>query len=161
MAGLENSASRCFRAALVAILLMPGTLLAVAPARQSRMMVVHVRDSSDGILETFRSAAVAAGLRCHRLDGWKHPGVQCLPNAERNLGLLNALDVTESKRVVVSAFSNNLSAPHGELDPVLEAALLGFRRALEGNPKILRVDECAAPNYDGCTSGGQTPLPAS
>jgi hypothetical protein len=152
MSGSENLTSHYIRVAIVTALLMPSTLLAVAPARQSRMMVVHVRDSSDGILETFRSTANAAGLRCHRLDGWKHPGVQCLPNSGRDLGLLNALDVTESKSVVVSAFSSDVSAPHGELDPALEAALLGFRRALEGNPKIPRIDECAAPNYDGCSN---------
>jgi hypothetical protein len=69
------------------------------------MMVVHVRDSSDGILEMFRSAAVAAGLQCHQLglpllDGWKNPGVQCKPNADRNLGLVNVFDVKESKSVV-------------------------------------------------------------
>jgi hypothetical protein len=100
MSGLPNSTSRCIRAALVAALLSPGTLLAVTAARQSRMMIVHVRDSSDGILELFRSAAVAAGLQCHQLglpllDGWKNPGVQCKPNADRNLGLVNAFDMKE------------------------------------------------------------------
>jgi hypothetical protein len=138
------------RAALVAALLMPGTLLAVVAARQSRIMVIHVRDSSDGILETFRSAAVAAGLRCHLLEGEEHPDVQCLPNSDRNLGVIYAVDVTESKSVVISAFSSDLSTPHGELDPPVEAALSGFRRALVGNPKILRIDECAAPDYAGC-----------
>jgi hypothetical protein len=150
MSGFENSTSRCIRAALVAALLVPGTLLAVAAARQSRMVVIHVRDSSDGILDTFRSAAVAAGLRCHRLDEGKYSGVQCLPNADRYLGLVNALDVTESKSVVISAFSSNVSTPHGELDPPVEAALSGFRRALEGTPKVLRIDECTAPDYAGC-----------
>jgi hypothetical protein len=153
MSDLESSTFRCIRSALVAALFLPGTLLAAAPARQSRMMVVHLRDSPDGILEMFQSAAVAAGLRCHRLfDGWKKAGVQCLPNADGNFGFVSARDVTESKSVVVSAFSSNVSTPNGELDPAMEAALLGFRRALEGNPKILRIDECAAPNYDGCTS---------
>jgi hypothetical protein len=152
---LENSTLPCIRAALLAALLMPGTLLAVAAARQSRIMVIHVRDSSDGILEMFRSAAVAAGLQCHQLgppllDYWKNPGVQCKPNADRNLGLVDAFDVKESKSVVISAFSSNVSTPHGELDPAVEAALLGFRRALEGNPQILRIDECAAPDYEGC-----------
>jgi hypothetical protein len=115
------------------------------------MMVVHVRDSWDGILETFRSAAVAAGLSCHRVEGEKYPDVQCVPNADRNLGVIYAVDVTESRSVVVSAFSSNLATPHGELDPAVEAALEGFRRALKGNPKVLRIDECAAPDYDGCT----------
>jgi hypothetical protein len=157
MSGLENSTFRYIRAALVATLMLPGTLLAVTAARQSRMMVVHVRDSSNGILETFQSAAVAAGLRCRRLgpprlDGWRNPGVQCLPNSDRNLGLVDVLDVTESKSVVVSAFSSNVSTPRGELDPAVEAALVAFRHALDGNPQILRIDECAAPNYDGCSS---------
>ena len=117
------------------------------------MVVVHVRDSSDGILETFQSAAEPAGLRCHRLfDGWKKAGVQCKPNSDRNLGLVDVSDVKASKSVVVSAFSSNLISPQGELDPAVEAALSGFRRALEGNAQILGVDECAAPNYDGCTS---------
>jgi hypothetical protein len=141
----------------MAALLLPGVLLAVTAARQSRMMIVHVRDSSDGILEMFRSAAVAAGLQCHQLgppllDGWPNPGVQCKPNADRNLGLVNAFDVKESKSVVISAFSSNVLSPHGELDPSVEAALSGFRRALKGNPKVLRIDECAAPNYDGCSN---------
>lgn len=145
--------SRCIRAAFVVALLLPGTLLAVTAARQSRMVVVHVRDSSDGILETFQSAAVAAGLRCHRLfDGWKKAGVQCKPNSDRNLGLVDASDVKENKSVVISAFSSNVVSPQGELDPAVEAALSGFRRALEGNAQILGIDECAAPNYDGCTS---------
>jgi hypothetical protein len=64
------------------------------------MMVVHVRDSSDGILEMFRSAAVTAGLSCHRVEGEKYPDVQCVPNADRNLGLVNVFDVKESKSVV-------------------------------------------------------------
>jgi hypothetical protein len=155
--GISIAHSRCIRAAFVAALLLPGTLLAVTAARQSRMMVVHVRDSSDGILEMFRSAAIAAGLRCHRLgppllDGWKNPGVQCKPDADRNLGLVEVIDVMASRSVVVSAFSSNVTWPQGELDPAVEAALSGFRRALEGNAQILRIDECAAPNYDGCTS---------
>jgi hypothetical protein len=157
MSGLENSAFRCIRAALAAALMLPGTLLAVTAARQSRILVVHVRDSSDGILETFQSAAVAAGLQCHRLgpplfDGWKNPGVQCKPNADRNLGLVDAVDVKQSKSVVISAFSSNVTWPQGELDPAVAAALLGFRHALEGNPQILRIDACAAPDYDGCLS---------
>lgn len=157
MSGLENSTFRLIRAALAALVLVPGTLLAVTAARQSRMMVIHVRDSSDGILQAFQSAAVAAGLRCHRLgppllDGWKTPGVQCKPNSDRNLGLVDALDVTESKSVVISAFSSNASWPQGELDPAVEAALSGFRRALKSNSQILRIDECAAPNYDGCST---------
>jgi hypothetical protein len=40
------------------------------------------------------------------LDGWKNPGVQCLPGADNHLGLVDALDVAESKSVVISAFSN-------------------------------------------------------
>jgi hypothetical protein len=62
--------------------------------------------------------------------------VQCKPNADRNLGLVNAFDVKESKSVVISAFSSDLAAPHGELDPAVNAALLRFRRALEGNHKF-------------------------
>ncbi len=136
--------------ALLVTLLIPGTLLAVLPARQSRILVIHLRDSSDGILEMFTSAAIAAGLQCRRLDGWKNPGIQCLPNGGGHLGLVDAVDVTESKSVVISAFSSNVSTPHGELDPSVEAALIGFRRALDGNSKILRIDECAAPKYSGC-----------
>jgi hypothetical protein len=139
MSGLENSTFRCIRAALVAALMLPGTLLAVTAARQSRMMV-DLRDSSDGILEIFQTAAVAAGLRCHRLgppllDGWNNPGVQCKPNADRNLGLVDAIDVRESKSVVISAFSSNVSTPHGELDPPVETALIGFRRIAWGQPE--------------------------
>jgi hypothetical protein len=135
----------------MAALLLPGVLLAVTAARQSRMMIVHVRDSSDGILEMFRSVAVTAGLSCHRVEGEKYPDVQCVPNADRNLGVIYAVDVTESRSVVVSAFSSNVTWPQGELDPAVEAALSGFRLALKGNSKVLRIDECAAPDYDGCT----------
>jgi hypothetical protein len=93
-----------------------------------------------GILEIFQTAAVAAGLRCHRLgppllDGWNNPGVQCKPNADRNLGLVDAIDVRESKSVVISAFSSNVSTPHGELDPPVETALIGFRRIAWGQPE--------------------------
>jgi hypothetical protein len=140
------------RAALVATLIMPGTLLAVVPARQSRMMVIHVRDSSDRILETFQSAAIAAGLRCQ----WLHPEpttkyLQCSPNVDRYVGLVDVVEVGESK-VVISAFSRDVSMPHGELDPAVEAAITGFRRSLAGNANILRIDECSAPNYDPCSN---------
>lgn len=152
MPRLENLTSRCMRAALVATLIMPGTLLAVVPARQSRMMVIHVRDSSDRILETFQSAAIAAGLRCQ----WLHPEpttkyLQCSPNVDRYVGLVDVVEVGESK-VVISAFSRDVSMPHGELDPAVEAAITGFRRSLAGNANILRIDECSAPNYDPCSN---------
>jgi hypothetical protein len=58
----------------------------------------------------------------------------------------------ERKQVVVSAFSSNLVSPQGELDLSVAAALLVFRRALEGNPNIVRIDECMAPNHEGCSS---------
>ena len=150
MSLVKNSTSRWFTAALIATLLIPSTILAVAPARQSRILIIHARDSSDGILELFRSAAIAAGLQCHRLEGWDNPGVQCLPTGGGHLGLVNALDVTANKSVVISAFSSNVSTPHGELEPSVKAALVGFRRTLKGNPTILRIDECAAPTYSGC-----------
>jgi hypothetical protein len=157
MSGLQNSTFRCVRAALVVALMLPGTLLAVTAARQSRMMVVHVRDSSDSILDTFRFVAVAAGLGCHTVAGEKHPDIQCVPSADGNLGIVYAVDVyavdvTERKQVVVSAFSSNLVSPQGELDLSVAAALLVFRRALEGNPNIVRIDECMAPNHEGCSS---------
>ena len=142
MSGLENSTSRYIRAALVAALLMPGSILAVVAARQSRMMVIIVRDSSDDILETFRSAAIAAGLRCQWLHSVperpaEHAYLQCSPpKADRYLGLVDVVEVGESK-VVISAFSSNVSTPHDELDPAVEAALTGFNHALAGNPKIL------------------------
>lgn len=152
MVGLKNSPVRLIRNALVAALLMPGTLLAVLPARQSKMMIIIMRDSSDGILETFRSAAVSAGLQCQ----WLHPPgaagkyLQCSPNADRYLGLVDVVEVGK-KEVVISAFSSNVSTPHGELDPAVEAAITGFSRSLAGNPNILQVDECTAPDYDPCS----------
>jgi hypothetical protein len=78
--------------------------------------------------------------------------VQCLSNSDRNLGLVDVFDVTQSKSIVVSAFSSNASTPRHELDPAVDAALAAFRRALEGDQQILRIDERAAPNYDGCSS---------
>jgi hypothetical protein len=52
--------------------------------------------------------------------------------------------------VAVSAYSSNVSTPHGELFPAVHSALENFRRAIANDSNVLRLEECAAPDYTAC-----------
>jgi len=143
------------RAAIVLGLLAPAALLATVAAAPSRMMVVHLRDSSAGILEAFRTVALAVGLTCQWLQFGKDRALQCTPpdSSEKFQGLVDVVDVVdvqETRSVVVSAFSSNVSTPHGELDPPVDEALRNFRQAIMGNPAVSAVTECSAPDLNLC-----------
>jgi hypothetical protein len=136
-----------------AMLASPTELLADMPARQSRVLTVYVRDSTEAILEAFRSASLAAALRCQTLRVGDGAGVQCTPSdAGRGFqGFAEAVEVKKHHAVFVSAYSSNVSTPHGELLPAVGLALESFRRAIANDPNVLRLKECAAPDYDDCT----------
>jgi hypothetical protein len=140
------------RAAIVIALLAPAALPATVAAAPSRMMVVHLRDSSAGILEAFRTVALAVGLSCQWLQFGKDGALQCSPvgSSEKFQGLVDVVDVQETHSVVVSAFSSNVSTPHGELARPLEEALGNFRQAMTGNPAVSQVTECSAPDLNLC-----------
>jgi len=144
--------TRFLRAAIVIALLTPAALLATVAAAPSTMMVVHLRDSSAGILEAFRTVALAVGLSCQWLQFGKDRALQCSPadSAEKFKGLVDVVDVQETRSVVVSAFSSNVSTTHGELDRPVEEALRNFRQAITGNPAVLAVTECSAPDLNLC-----------
>jgi hypothetical protein len=116
------------------------------------MMIVHVRDSSEGILEAFRTVALAVGLSCQWLEFGMNRALQCTPadSSEKFRGLVDAVDVKETHAVVVSAFSSNVSTPQGELDPAVAEAVSNIRQAIAGNSHVSQVTECSAPNLTLC-----------
>ena len=148
----RSTFARFLRAAIVIALITPSALLATVAAAPSRMMVVHLHDSSAGILEAFRTVALAVGLTCQWLQFGKDRALQCNPpeSSEKFRGLVDVVDVQETRSVVVSAFSSNVSTPHGELDPPVEEALRNFRQAITGNPAVSEVTECSAPDLNLC-----------
>ena len=154
MSQARNTLGRFLRAVIFASLLAPSALVATSPAMQSRMMVVQVHDSSAGILEAFRTVGLAVGLSCQWLEFGKDRGLQCNPpeSSEKFQGLVDVVDVKESRSIVISAFSSNVSTPHGELHPALEEALKNFRQVIAGNPAIAQVTECSAPNLSSCAT---------
>ncbi len=118
MSGLENSTFRCIRAALVVALLMPGAILAMLPARQSRMMIIHRA-------RFIRWHSGDLSIRgCCRRTPWlhaetcgcmpKHAGkyLQCSPNADRYLRV-SRCGTGRREQVVISAFSSNVTTPQG------------------------------------------------
>jgi len=150
MSRSRSTLAKFLHAATVIGVLTPGALLATGAAAPSRMMVVHLRDSSAGILEAFRTVALAVGLSCQWLQFGRDRALQCSPASEKFQGLVDVVDVQETRSVVVSAFSSNVSTPHGELDPPVEDALRNFRQAVTGNPAVAEVAECSAPDLNLC-----------
>ena len=143
---MGKTASRCTRwlyAVLAsAVLACPSPLLADLPAKQSRIITVCVRDSVDGVL----------ALRCQSLRGGDGAAVQCTPSdaGKEFRGFAEAVEVNKHHAVAVSAYSSNVSTPHGELFSAVQQALENFRRAIANDPNVLRVEECAAPDYKPC-----------
>lgn len=135
-----------------AALASPAELLADMPAKRSRVLTVYARESAHTILEAFRSASSAAGLRCQSLRVGNGAAVQCTPDdvGKGFQGFAEAVEVKKTHTVFVSAYSSNVSTPHGELLPAVESALENFRRAIANDPNVLRFEECAAPHYDAC-----------
>jgi hypothetical protein len=125
------------------------TASSMPAARQSRILVVHVRTSGSPILEEFRVAATSAGLNCRSDSLGAYPRVACYPRATSKdfRGSLEAVDVIESKKVVISAYSNDVFTPHGELDPAIEKALKEFKKVISGQQDVESVEDCVAPNY--------------
>ena len=148
----RRTLAKFLRAAIVLGLLAPAAVLATVAAAPFRMMVVHLHDSSAGILEAFRTMALAVGLTCQWLQFGKDRALQCSPaeSSEKFKGLFDVVGVQETRSVVVSAFSSNVSTPHGELDPPMEEALRDFRQALTGNPAVSEITECSAPDLNLC-----------
>ena len=68
------------------------------------------------------------------------------------MGLLEAVDIPEDKKLVVSAFSSNVSTPHGEVDTVIEQALENFVASLAGISEVEQVEQCIAPHWDRCST---------
>ena len=119
-------------------------------AAQSRMLTVQYRDSGSRVLEAFSSAAVSAGMECRSQHTENTNSVSCHLNpAER--GNLYAVDVTEKRWVVVSAYSSDVTSPHGEVDPVMEQALEDFTIALMKIPDVEAVEQCVAPHPMQCS----------
>jgi len=153
---MGKTASRCTRwlyAVLAsAVLACPSPLLADLPAKQSRIITVCVRDSVDGVLEAFWHASSVAALRCQSLRGGDGAAVQCTPSdaGKEFRGFAEAVEVKKHHAVAVSAYSSNVSTPHGELFSAVQQALENFRRAIANDPNVLRVEECAAPDYKPC-----------
>lgn len=134
------------------VLVSPTVVMADTAARQSRVMTVHVRDSAEAVLEAFRSASSAASLRCQSLRVRDGRAFQCTPgDAGRGFqGFAEAVEVKEQHVVFVSAYSSNVSTPHGELHPAVQLALENFRKAIASDPDVLRFEECVAPDYAAC-----------
>ena len=153
MAQMASRGTRWLSAALAtAVLACPRALLADLPARQSRIMTVYVRDSVDSVLEAFWHASSVAALRCQSLPVGDGMAIQCTPSdaGKEFQGFAEAVEVKRHHAVAVSAYSSNVSTPHGELFPAVQSALENFRRAIANDPNVLRFEECAAPDYQPC-----------
>ena len=153
---MGKTASECtkwlYPALASAVLVSPSALLADLPAKQSRVITVYVRDSMDGVLESFLHASSVAGLRCQSLRIGDEAAVQCTPRdaGKEFQGFAEAVEVRKHHAVAVSAYSSNVSTPHGELLPGVQSALENFRRAIANDSSVLRLEECAAPDYKAC-----------
>ena len=137
---------------LAAVLIAPSELLATLPARQSRMMIVSLRELADRILETFRAASSAAGLECQSLQLGDDRAFQCRPSRSGQgfQGFVEAVEVKKHRALVISAYSSNLSTPHGELAPAVDLAMRNFRQEIERDPHVARATECVAPDFSAC-----------
>lgn len=137
---------------LAAVLIAPSELLATLPASQSRMMIVSLRNFEGGVLEAFRSASSAAGLHCQALLVGDDRAFQCRPSesAEGFQGFVEAVEVKKHRAVVVSAYSSNVTTPHGELAANVDLAMRKFREEIKQDPNVSRMTECVAPDYDAC-----------
>ena len=142
---------RIWRSARLAAawLLVPVVASAVVAAVPSRVMIVRARESTAGILDTFQSAAQAAGLQCSRPARDGYQGVICgVP--DQTVGHIQAYDLTDKKVVVVQAFSKNRYYPRGELDETLATALDSIRNELTASSRAERVDYCLHPDFKSC-----------
>ena len=152
---MSKAASRCTRrmwATMACAVLVSSAVIADMPAKRSRVMTVYVRDSADEVLEAFRLASSAATLHCQSLRVGDGAAIQCRPSdaGKGFQGFAEAREIKKHHAVFVSAYSSNVSTPHGELLPAVRSALENFRRAIENDPNVLRLDECAAPDYHAC-----------
>lgn len=137
---------------LAAAVIAPREILATVAAAQSRIMTVYLRSSADTVLEALRSAGSAAGLSCQSLHVGDDRAFQCTPSGsdEGFQGFLEAVEVRKYHAVVVSAYSSNVTTPHGELHPLVDLAMSNFRQAIIQDPNVSRLVECVAPDYNAC-----------
>ena len=151
MSHARCSSSAWLVGTLAITLCIPGSLMAVVAAKQSRMMIVYADDDPKGILDLFESNADASGLRCqHSTTSTGNPLLHCSPKSDAQGGI-TVVNRPEKRAIVISAFARNVSSPRGELDPPLDAALTNFMRALVGHPHVVHIDYCWAPRL-GCVS---------
>ena len=138
---------------LASSLFPPTGALSTVAASQSRILLVHVRDSGTAVLEVFNEAATSAGLECRASAHEPYPRIQCSFSSGTApfRGNLIAVAVEGQKKVVISAFSSNVSSPQGEVDPVIETALQSFIGLLTPVTGIDSVEQCRAPHLDRCT----------
>jgi hypothetical protein len=109
-------------------------------------------NSGDGVLEAFRSASSAAGLSCRSLYVGDDRAFQRTPSGSDKgfQGFVEAVEVKRHHAVVVSAYSSNVTTPHGEFHPIVDLAMRNFRQAITQDPNVSRLAECVAPDYDAC-----------
>jgi hypothetical protein len=140
------------RAFIVAIgLLIPTVALSDLPAFESRAYTVHLKGSAQPVLDALNKASTSVGLHCVLSDTVVR--IQCeFRSAGHDVfrGLLDALDETEDKTVIVRAYAHNVDTPKGEVDPVIDKALHRFFKLLSKNTDVESVEQCVG-------SGGGAP----